>query len=50
MCIVKAKEMLWEYLNMLSQNSVSFQIGIYCCDQSKKFKQPILGKMAAFPC
>lgn len=47
--IVKAKE-VWEYLNIPSQNSVSFQVGVYCCGQSKKFEQPLLGKRAAFPC
>lgn len=30
-CIVKANGM-WEYLNLVSLNSVSFLIGIYCCD------------------
>lgn len=31
-CTVKANETLWEYLNIPSLNSVSFLIGIYCCD------------------
>lgn len=31
-CTVKANEMSWEYLNIPSLNSVSFLIGIYCCD------------------
>lgn len=30
--IVKANEILGGYLNKLSLNSVSFLIGIYCCD------------------
>lgn len=31
-CIVKSNEMLWEYLNILSLNSVSFLIDIYRSD------------------
>lgn len=52
-CIMKANEMVWEYLNILSLNSVSFLIGTYSCGLNpiqEVSAATLGGKMAAFSC